>query len=213
MSYPSIEFLVEEPSLEVLLYELSPQLLRGLPFVIRTFQCKDDLLKQLPQRLRGYVGRPVTDRAIVIVDRDDDDCYRLKQTLEHCVSAAGLATRTQPRYAQMTVINRIAIEELEAWYFGDWAAVRAAYPRVPETIPAKASYRDPDAIVGGTWEALERILQRAGYFKGGLRKIEIARTIAPHMDPARNTSHSFQILCQTLQNLVTATPIASRPRT
>jgi hypothetical protein len=25
------------------------------------------------------------------------------------------------------VVNRLAIEELEAWYFGDWEAVRAAY--------------------------------------------------------------------------------------
>ena len=34
---------------------------------------------------------------------------------------------------------------------------------------------------------------KAGYFSGGLRKIEAAEQIAPHMDPSRNTSHSFQV--------------------
>ncbi|MBI3766152.1 MAG: HDIG domain-containing protein, partial [Ignavibacteriales bacterium] len=33
-------------------------------------------------------------------------------------------------------------------------------------------------------EAFEKILQKASYFKGGLRKIEAARAIASHMDPS-----------------------------
>jgi hypothetical protein len=99
------------------------------------------------------------------------------------------------------VVTRLAIEELEAWYFGDWEAVRAAYPRLPATIPAQAKYRDPDAIVGGTWEALERILQKAGYFSLGLAKIEAARAIAAHMVPERNTSRSFQILRNALADM------------
>ncbi len=52
--------------------------------------------------------------------------------------------------------------------------------------------RDPDAILGGTWEALERVLKRGGYFKTGLRKMECARMVAQQMVPARNTSTSFQ---------------------
>ena len=99
------------------------------------------------------------------------------------------------------MINRIAIQELEAWYFGDWDAVRAAYPRVSETVPRRTGYRDPDAIAGGTWEAFERVLQRSGYFAGGLRKIQAARSIAPHVDPVRNTSHSFQVFRDALLEL------------
>lgn len=204
MSDTPIEFLVEEPSLEVVLRELVPRLLRGRPFVIHTFQGKTDLLARLPQRLRGYAHRPATDRVIVIVDRDDDDCHALKAALEDCAAGAELATHAQPRYGRMAVINRIAVEELEAWYFGDWEAVRTAYPQVSKTIPRKAPYRDPDAIAGGTWETFERILQRAGYFSGGLRKIQAARAIAPHLDPARNTSHSFRVLCETLRSLARA---------
>jgi len=95
-------------------------------------------------------------------------------------------------WLRFQVVNRVVVEELEAWFFGDWDAVRTAYPRMPEAIPRQARYRDPDAITGGTWEAIERIFKRAGYFKGGLRKLELAHEIATHMDPARNTSGSFQ---------------------
>jgi hypothetical protein len=91
------------------------------------------------------------------------------------------------------VVNRIVIEELESWFFGDWEAVQHVYPKVPRTIPGNPRYSNPDAVAGGTWEALERILQRAGYFKSGLRKIELARTVSPHMEPSRNTSRSFQV--------------------
>jgi hypothetical protein len=108
------------------------------------------------------------------------------------------------------VINRIVIEELESWYFGDWTAVRTVYPRVAATITSQASYREPDTIKGGTWEAFERVLQKAGYFKGGLRKIEAARAIAPHMDPTRNTSRSFQIFREALLE-ITPAAIATMP--
>ena len=65
------------------------------------------------------------------------------------------------------------------------------YPRVSPNVAQQAGYRDPDAVRGGTWEAFERILEKRGYFKNGLRKIEAARAIAPNIDPARNRSRSF----------------------
>ena len=106
----------------------------------------------------------------------------------------GLLTKTAADNGQcFQVVNRIAIEELEAWFFGDWSAVEAAYPRVPATLPQKAGFRDPDAVAGGTWEALERVLKKAGYFSTGLRKVELARSVAVHMNPPNNTSRSFQI--------------------
>jgi hypothetical protein len=85
-----------------------------------------------------------------------------------------------------------------------WQAVRAAFPRVAETIPRKAKFRDADAITGGTWEEFERVMQRAGYFAGGLRKIDAAQQIAPLMDPERNTSPSFQVLRRSLAALAVA---------
>jgi hypothetical protein len=99
------------------------------------------------------------------------------------------------------VVNRLAIEELEAWYFGDWDAVKAAYPRVSNAVADRAKYRDPDAIAGGTWEAFERILRSAGYFRTGLRKIEAARAVAKHWQPHANRSRSFRALSHVLQEM------------
>jgi hypothetical protein len=69
--------------------------------------------------------------------------------------------------------------------------VRKAYNRVPTSIPNQAAYRQSDAVAGGTWEALERVLQRAGYFSSGLRKLEAAQAIGEHFDPALASSPSF----------------------
>ena len=115
---------------------------------------------------------------------------------------AGLATHSQPAGGQFTVINRIVIEELEAWYFGDWQAVKNAYPRVSPTIPRQQRYRNPDAIQGGTWERFQRVLQRAGYYKNGLRKIEAAQSIGPLIDLENSRSHSFQCFRDALKDLV-----------
>ena len=184
---------VEEPSMEAALQVLLPPLLGPAAFQIIRFQSKDDLLKHAPARLRGYAGwLPASTRILVLVDRDDDDCVTLKARLEASAAAAGLLTKTAAAKGQrFQLVTRIAVEELEAWFFGDWQAVQAAYPKVSPQIPRKAGLRDPDAIGGGTWEALERVLKRAGYFSTGLRKVELARTVARHMDPGRNRSRSF----------------------
>lgn len=195
---------VEEYSMEAALELLLPQLADGIERQIIRFQCKSDLLKQLSARLRGYrLSMPPNWAILVLIDRDDDDCVTLKQTLESDALDAGLITKSQAREGQrFQVINRIVVEELEAWFFGDWAAVKAAYPRVSATIPQKAAYRNPDAIAGGTWEALERVLQRAGYFSTGLRKADCARTIAAHMNVGLNSSASFNQFRAAVQGIV-----------
>lgn len=186
--------LVEEPSMEAALEYLLPKMLGAIEFQIIRFQCKDDLLKQLPARLNGYrKWLPDNWVIIVLIDRDDDDCVVLKQQLETMATEARLLTKTSAGFGnRFSVANRIAIEELEAWFFGDWLAVCAAYPRVSASIPQKAAYGDPDAIRGGTWEAFERVLKRSQYFRSGLRKLDCARAIAPHMEVTRNQSKSFQ---------------------
>lgn len=183
--------------MEAFLRELLPRLLgEEATFEVYPYQCKDDLLSKLPARLQGYASwLPENWRVVVVVDRDDDDCELLKQKMDQAAADARLSTRKANAAQSWQVVNRIAIEELEAWYFGDWGAVRETYPRVPETIPQKAPYRDPDAVQGGTWEAFERELQRAGYFKTGLRKTEVARALGKRMAPARNRSHSFAVFC------------------
>jgi len=207
MTVSRVVVFVEEPSMETALQILLPKILNDISFQIHTHQGKDDLLKKLPERLRGYFRwMPGDWRIVVLVDRDGQDCRELKAILELCAEGAGFVTRTRSRIdnSPYVVVNRIVVEELEAWYFGDWKAVQAAYPTVPTAIPGKAHYRDPDAIQGGTWEALERILQRKGHFSGGLRKIEVARTVVPHMDPNRNRSRSFQVFHEALREMISS---------
>lgn len=96
------------------------------------------------------------------------------------------------------MVSRIAIEELEAWYFGDWEAVCQAYPRVPPSVPERRGYRDPDSIQSGTCEAFERILKKHRYLRTGLRKIEVAAAIAPYINPTRNRSRSFRAFLDAL---------------
>lgn len=200
MNVEHVVFFVEEPSAEVALVHLLPRMLGGITFEVHQFGGKARLLSRLPARLAAYErSLPPGHRIVVVVDRDEDDCVRLKRQLLRITSNA----RLKPKQGEGTwqVAHRIAIEELEAWFFGDWQAVLAAYPRVPATVPKKSPYRNPDGIKGGTWEALERILQEAGYFPGGLAKIELARTISAHMEPARNASKSFGVLRSLLKTL------------
>lgn len=199
MTAHHLELLVEEPSMEAFLRALMPRLLPAdRTFDIHPFQGKSDLLRKLENRLRGYAQwLPPDWRIVVVVDRDDEDCLRLKRSLESMVANAGLRTRSRAGKLTGQVVNRIAIEELEAWYFGDWHAVRSVYPRVSPGIPAQRAYREPDAI-HGTWECFERILQHAGYFSTGFRKVEAARMLGGLVDPRRSRSPSFVKLCDAL---------------
>lgn len=193
-----LEFLVEELSIEKALKNLVPKIV-DIPFNIRVFQGKPDLLKKLPERFKGYKA-PIYEnyKIIVIVDRDNQDCQELKKELENIAKEAGILTKSAAIDAKYQVINRIAIEELEAWFFGDIQAIKAAYEKISLTIINKANYRDPDAIKGGTAEALEKILKGRKYF---FRKPEVAHKISAHMDPGRNTSKSFQVFRDALKDL------------
>jgi hypothetical protein len=193
MSVQHLVLLVEEPSMEAFLRALLPRLLPGgRSFEVHPFQGKTDLLGKLEARLRAYAQwLPGDWRIVVIVDRDDDDCRGLKNQLERMATQAGLTSRSSAGTGQWQLVNRLAIEELEAWYFGEWACVCTVYPRVSTNVIRKAGYRDPDAVAGGTCEAFERVLQRYGYFKAGLSKIEAARAIGAALDPGNSRSRSF----------------------
>lgn len=203
-----IEILVEERSAAAALEVLVPRIVGGaVSFQIREFAGKDDLLNKLPNRLQAYprwlphwYGQQWC--IVVLIDEDRQDCRALKHRLEQIAQEAGLTTRTAARITDVGtyyVVNRIAVEELEAWFFGDVEALRTAYPRVPATLAAKQKYRDPDAIGGGTHEALAAVLK--SYYPAGMLKVEVAKTVAPHMEPARNRSKSFQVFKQALEEL------------
>lgn len=195
-----LELLLEEQSMEEFLQVLLPKVLpESCTFNFYVSQGKQDLLKNLNARLRDY-SRWLPDdwRIVVVVDRDNDDCGVLKDKLEKKVADAGLRTRSQCQDGAWQLVIRIAVEELEAWYFGDWEAVRQAYPRVLCSVPKKRRYRKPDDIRGGTGKAFEQILQKGEYFRTGLLKTEAAKTIAPYIAPERNNSRSFRMFYNAL---------------
>ncbi len=191
-----IEFLIEESSAEIVLNEIVPRIIEDkATFKIHDFRGKSNLIKKLPERMRGYgnmIKHQKDLKIVVLIDKDNQNCQNLKQELEEIAAQAGLTTHSESDSFQ--VLNRIVIEELEAWFFGDIEAMREAYPKVPQSLTKRKSYRIPDEIRGGTWEALERILSSVGYYeKGFMPKTEIARTIAPFMNPEINSSKSFQV--------------------
>jgi len=116
-----IEFLVEEPSTEAALQNLAPKIL-GEPdtFAIHPHQGRTDLLAKLPNRLKGYqTWLPQDWRIVVLVDEDRRDCRAQKRVLEQKALKAGLVTKTAAAAGEFQVVNRLAVEELEAWFFGD----------------------------------------------------------------------------------------------
>lgn len=126
----------------------------------------------------------------------------LKQKLEKITTDAGLITKSSVASNQsFQILTRLAIEELEAWFFGDVRAITQAYSKVSSNLASQSKYRDPDAIKGGTWEALQRVLKKAGYHQGGLEKVKAAREISRHMNPQQNRSKSFQIFYSGLLNI------------
>lgn len=191
--------------MQALLKTLVPKVVEGITFKIYSFDGKHDLLRNLEARLRGYAKmfESWVDAAVVVlVDEDRNDCKELKLKLETAAKNAGLGTLSHPRRGQVRVLNRIAVEELEAWFFGDPDAVIKAYPRVQRRTFSSKALSYPATIGGGTWEALERVLQKHDYHPGGLRKIQCAADIGLHMDIANNTSTSFKNFVRGLTTVV-----------
>ena len=190
--------------MEAFMSALLPRLLpEGRSFEVHPFQGQPDLLSKLEARLRSYASwLPADSRIVVVVDRDRDACRDLKRKMEAMAHRAGLRTPSSPGRSAWQVVNRIAVEELEAWYFGDWSAVKTSMPKVPPNVPRRQAFRNPDAIAGGTWEAFERVVQASGYFKNGLAKIDAARAIGRHIEPARSVSPSFRAFAEAIADSV-----------
>jgi hypothetical protein len=200
-----LEILVEEQSAEEALRHLLPKVLqnRGRAKVIN-LGSKHKLLKALPSRLAAYrqrieSGEPL--RIVVLVDRDDDDCEKLKSALESMAKNAGLPTKTCPdAEGRFLVLNRVVIEELESWFIGDPAALRKAFTSLPKIEHTTGIFRNPDN--GGSWEALHRFLKKHGIYKNSFPKIDAARRIAPHLDIAANRSKSFQVFVSGMETML-----------
>lgn len=204
MNIDHLEIFVEEPSMEAFLQQFLPGTLPDhVTYTIHTHNGKHNLLKNLPFRLRGLKSwMPENYGVIIIVDKDNDDCTKLKLSIEEHLINENIPTKSNPTHGLYIAASCIAVEELEAWYFGNWYAVTKAFPAISPSIPNKAAYRQCDFIQGGTWEAFERVCKNYGIFSSGLRKVEAARTIGAEIEISRNQSPSFEYFYQCIQSLV-----------
>lgn len=175
-----LEIIVEEASMAEALRHLMPRILnnrgRWKPVQMRN---KQDLLKKLPSRLRAYRKRIDNGedlRIIVLVDQDSDDCIELKRRLEEMAREARLFTKTAPdQDGKFKVVNRIVIEELEAWFIGDVEALKAAFNSLRKAnFPG--SFNNPDN--GGTWERFYRFLKRHGIYRSPRAWMEAFKGVA-----------------------------------
>ena len=210
-----LEILVEDISGRTLLEAVVPKILGSyaephtwriiaykgvgkLPTGLRsaTDPAKRVLLDRLPALLRGYGRTPGIDAVMIVVDSDRRDCSQFLSEL------SGLVTVINPC---PTVLFRLAIEEIEAWYFGDRAALLSAYPRARREVLGRYVQ---DSICD-TWETLADAIhpggsaeiKRVGYPYAGAVKHTWAVRIAPLMDTSANTSPSFRKLREGLARL------------
>lgn len=200
-----IEVLVEDSSGEKLLTQLLPHILgeqgaphtwrlkayKGIGRIPQGLTAKADpakriLLDQLPRLLQGYGKTPGIDAVVVVLDSDRRDCKAFLQELKALAGSCNPAPRT---------LFRLAIEEMEAWYFGDRAALLSAFPRAKRDVLD----RYVQDSVCDTWELLADAvhvggavaIKKAGWPLPGQLKHEWAEKIGPFMSLHQNTSPSF----------------------
>jgi hypothetical protein len=132
-----------------------------------------------------------------VLDADRRNCVDFLAELKALAAACNPAPNT---------LFRIAIEEMEAWYFGDRQALTTAYPKAKTEVLNRYAQDN----VCGTWELLadaiypggSTAIQKAGWPLPGQVKCEWAEKIGPLLDPERNDSPSFGKLRDGLRRLV-----------
>ena len=200
-----IEFLVEDSSGEKMLSQLLPKILgaQGAPHTwrikaykgvgripaglsVKADPAKRMLLDQLPRLLQGYGKTVGIDAVVVVLDTDNRECSAFLTELKSLLANCKPAPHT---------LFRLAIEETEAWYFGDKQSILQAYPRAKRDVIGRYTQ---DSVCG-TWELLadavypggSAAIKKTGWPLPGQIKHEWAERITPFMDIDQNTSPSF----------------------
>lgn len=159
---------------------------------------KPDLLQRLPSTLRMFGGQAYSrrsDRVLLLVDRDSDRCPELGNRLR-----AVLQQSEPAPIAKM----RVAVVESEAFFLGDAAAMRAAWPHANLAL-LRGTRPDVD------WSA-DLFMQVIGATRPNKRAW--ARAIAPHLGTSlhgadANRSPSFRAFAAALLELC-GEPVSGR---
>ena len=182
-----VVFLLEEESMEHLLRGLLPRIvpngIEGVNWQLIPHSGKSDLEASIPRKLRAW--REPEARFFVIRDQDSADCARVKKKLRTLTREGG----------HPESVIRIACRELEAWYFGDLAALAQAYgrPEIAE-LGRKSSFRIPDEVSNPSDELEKRIAD--------FGKTDAARRMGARLSlNESNTSRSYQHVLMSVRGL------------
>jgi len=173
-----IIFLLEEPSMRVLLDDWLPRLFPGW-VAGQHFQCvphegKSDLDRSIPRKLAAW--RIPGDRFVIVRDNDGANCIDLKARLLGLCRQGG----------RPETMVRLVCQELESWYLGDLAALAAAFDAQKVNTPAhRKRFAFPDEWLKPSVE-VKRLVP-------AFQKISGARAMGCHLNPDSNVSHSLQI--------------------
>lgn len=214
-----IEFLIEDLSGERILQTLIPRILKdhvtynihkykGIGHIPKKLSTASEikskmLLNNLPSILSGFgrtfqsYGKDYSAVVFVIMDLDKNDFSTFRNQLLTVLNSCNL---------QPTTYFCIAVEEGEAWLFGDLNAIREAYPHA-KTVLLESYVNDS---ICGTWEKLAEAiypkglaeLKSQGRHVIGTVKCEWAEKIAPFMDLDNNKSPSFNYFYKKLRGVI-----------
>lgn len=173
-----IIFLLEEPSMKILLDGLLPRFFPGW-VVNQHFQCvkfdgKSDLDRNIPRKLSAW--RIPGDRFVIVRDNDNTDCIQLKTRLQALCFDSG----------RPETLIRLACQELESWYVGDLKSLAQAFndPKL-DALAMRKRFAVPDDWHKPSVE-LERLIPT-------FQKGSGARTMATYLRETGNRSVSFQM--------------------
>lgn len=180
----TVVFFLEELSAEEMLKGLLPKLhLENIHFEYIKFDGKQDLIKQLPRKLRAW--RKPDCRFVVLLDQDSSDCKELKEKLREICKDAN----------RNNVLLRIACHELESFYLGDLFAVEHALGISSiSSNQGKKRYRNPDSLNCPSKELIR--LTRGIY-----QKVSGSREIGRRLNLEYNRSHSFSVLVSGIRKI------------
>ncbi len=190
---PYLHIFVEEPSAKIVLDVIIPKIIpEDVFFQVHSHQGKQDLEHAIKTTVPSISKIPGA-RILIVRDQDSGDCKKVKKHLLRIIGKRSVSP----------TLVRIVCRELEAWFLGDLNAIHKAYPRVkPQQHSNKADFRNVDVIQNANRFLLAIIPEYK--YRESLPKLEVAESIAPHLNLKNNSSASFNHFISGVEKLVYA---------